>query len=81
MATSIGVRELRNRTSEALELARTEGEVVITSHGRPVAILRPYTEDWRRDLRDLLHSSDPHDTGFADELAEDDAASMTDLDG
>lgn len=80
MVASAGVRELRNRTSELIELARAEGEVIITSHGKPVAVLRPY-DAWRTELKRLLHAGlDPTDTGFNDELAADDEASMSDLD-
>ena len=39
----VGVRELKNRTSEILaEVREQEIEYVVTKHDRPVAILRPY---------------------------------------
>ena len=38
----IGVRELRNRTSEVLRQVREEGtEYVVTYQGRPIAMLLP----------------------------------------
>jgi len=49
------VRDLKNRTSEMLRrAARTD--VVITSHGRPVAILRGLKE---ADLEDCVLANDP----------------------
>jgi prevent-host-death family protein len=41
---SVGVRELKERTSEILRRVRDQGEEVeITHHGRPVARLVPVT--------------------------------------
>lgn len=42
----VGVRELKNRTSEILaEVREQEVEYVVTKHDRPVAIVRPYRAD------------------------------------
>jgi prevent-host-death family protein len=42
----IGVRELRNRTSEVLRQVREEGaEYVVTYQGRPIAVLLPVDEE------------------------------------
>jgi prevent-host-death family protein len=80
MPTSVGIRELRNRTSEIVDLARLEGEIIITSHGRPVAVIRPFQEAWKAEALRLLHSEHPSiDTGLADMLAEDDLISMDDV--
>jgi prevent-host-death family protein len=39
---SVGIRELRERTSEIIRLVRDEGaEVLVTHYGRPVARLLP----------------------------------------
>ena len=41
----IGIRELKNSTSRIInEVRETEGEYVVTKHGRPVAVLRPVRE-------------------------------------
>ena len=39
-----GVRDLKNSTSRLLRVARSGRDVVITKHGRPIAILRGLTE-------------------------------------
>lgn len=46
MSTRIGVRELKIGASSVLRAVRERGaEYVVTYHGRPVAILRPLTEE------------------------------------
>lgn len=50
-----GVRELKNRTSEFLRRTRTEGPVIITSHGKPVAAMIPLEPDEVEDFL-LAHS-------------------------
>lgn len=43
--TKIGVRELKNQASRIVQTIREEmAEYVITVHGEPVAIIRPFTE-------------------------------------
>jgi prevent-host-death family protein len=43
--TKIGVRELKNQASRIVQTVREEmAEYVITVHGEPVAIIRPFTE-------------------------------------
>jgi len=52
MSDKIGVRELKNRTSRIIRTVREEGlEYIITAHGQPVALLRPFTEQDRQRLR------------------------------
>jgi len=47
-ATRIGVRELKNQASEVLRAVREENaEYVVTVRGRPVAVLRPLTDEDR----------------------------------
>lgn len=42
MLKQIGIRELKNQTSDVIRQVREEAaEYVITHHGQPVAILRP----------------------------------------
>jgi prevent-host-death family protein len=49
---SVGVRELKNRTSRIVHAVREElAEYVITVHGEPVAVLRPFTGEDARRLR------------------------------
>lgn len=81
MATRIGIRELRNRTSDVVRIAAEEGEVIITEHGTPVAVLRPYEDGWREEATRLLDESvdGSSDTGLSALLADDDIASMSDL--
>jgi len=46
----VGVRELKNRTSEILaEVREQEIEYVVTKHDRPVAIVRPYRAEDEHD--------------------------------
>ena len=51
MPESIGVRELKNQTSRVLRAVREEmAEYVITLHGKPVAVLRPLTDEESQQL-------------------------------
>lgn len=81
MVARIGIRDLRNRTSEAIRLAARDGSVIITEHGRPVAVLRPYVEAWRLEAARLLDddAGTATDTGLAGLLATDDETSTDDL--
>ena len=49
------VRELKNKTSEILKLAEKE-EIVVTSRGKPTAIIRGVSEE---DFEDYLLESNP----------------------
>ncbi|MBP6473504.1 MAG: type II toxin-antitoxin system prevent-host-death family antitoxin [Chloroflexi bacterium] len=54
MAEKIGVRELKNQTSQIVRAVREDmAEYVITLHGKPVAMLRPITEADEEALRQL----------------------------
>ena len=54
MPSTIGVRELKNKTSRILREVREEmAEYIVTFRGKPVAILRPLTEDEAQRLRQL----------------------------
>jgi antitoxin (DNA-binding transcriptional repressor) of toxin-antitoxin stability system len=54
--------------------------VVITNHGKPVAVLRPCQAAWKAEASRLLHlEGTPTDSGLAAMLALDDAASTDDL--
>jgi prevent-host-death family protein len=47
----IGIRELKNKISSIVRQVREESaEYIITHHGRPVAILRPITEEDTKTL-------------------------------
>ena len=47
---SVGIRELRERTSEIIRLVRDEGaEVLVTHYGRPVARLLPVVSECRQE--------------------------------
>jgi prevent-host-death family protein len=54
----VGVRELKNKTSEILRAVREEGaEYIITYQGRPMAVLLPLDEE---ELEDYVLSHHPH---------------------
>lgn len=40
MSVTIGIRELKNSLSRFLDLVRSGEEVVITDHGKPIAVIR-----------------------------------------
>ncbi len=43
----VGIKELKNQTTEILRGVREEGmEYVVTFHGRPVAVLLPIAQDF-----------------------------------
>ena len=50
------VRTLKNQTSEMLRVAAGGNDVIITSHGKPVAVLRKMTEE---DMEDYVLSRHP----------------------
>ena len=44
----VGIRELKNDTSEILRAVREEkAEYVVTLHGKPVAVILPLADDWQ----------------------------------
>ena len=52
MVTTIGVRELKNKASRIVRAVREEmAEYVITVQGKPVAVLRPLTDEDTQKLR------------------------------
>ncbi len=52
MPNTIGVRELKNQATRIVRAIREEmAEYVITVQGKPVAVLRPYTAEDERQLR------------------------------
>lgn len=52
MSKTIGVRELKNKTSRVLRSVREDmAEYVVTLRGEPVAVLRPLDEEEARRLR------------------------------
>ena len=52
MPTTIGVRELKNQASRIVRAVREEmAEYVITLQGKPVAVLRPFTDEDSQRLR------------------------------
>jgi prevent-host-death family protein len=71
----IGVRDLRNRTSQVIEAVRGGERVVLTVHGRPVADIVPHRarsrwasgEALRREL--ATRAADPALRRDLDELA------------
>ncbi len=52
MPQKIGVRELKNQTSNIVRQIREEAaEYVITYHGEPVAVLRPIDQETIDDIK------------------------------
>jgi prevent-host-death family protein len=48
----IGIRELKNRASRVVdEVRERDQEYIVTKRGKPVAVLRPWTEDDERKAR------------------------------
>ena len=46
----VGIRELKNETSEILHTVREEkAEYVITHRGKPVAVILPLADDWQEN--------------------------------
>ena len=72
MPTRIGVRELKNQVSQVLRAVREEmEEYVVTLHGKPVAILRPLTEEEVGRLRQSeVDESLAEMKSLADEIGE-----------
>ena len=61
----VGVRELKNRTSEILRaVGREKGEYIIACHGRPAAILLPIAEG---DVEDNLLAHRPRSVKLREE--------------
>ncbi len=50
------VRELKNKTSAMLKTVERGNTVLVTTHGRPTAMLVPVTED---DIEDILLAHSP----------------------
>ena len=50
------VRELKTKTSEVLRTVEQGNTVLVTTHGRPTAMLVPVTED---DIEDVLLAYSP----------------------
>lgn len=71
----VGVRDLRNRTSQVVDAVRAGERVTLTVHGEPVADIVPHRRRARwlsgELLRDELaeRSADARLTGELDELA------------
>ncbi len=53
---TVGVKELKNKTSEFLRKAKDEGPVIVTSHGKPVAAVIRLEPD---EVEDFLLAYNP----------------------
>jgi prevent-host-death family protein len=52
MTRTIGIRELKNETSAIVHAVREESvEYVVTYHGKPVAVIRPFVAEDAETLR------------------------------
>ncbi|MGH8996627.1 MAG: type II toxin-antitoxin system Phd/YefM family antitoxin [Acidimicrobiales bacterium] len=50
----IGVRELRNRTSQVIDAVRAGGQVILTVHGEAIADIVTHTQRYRWVAGDLV---------------------------
>lgn len=41
----VGVRELKNKTTEVLTYVKKNGKVIVTSRGKPIATIAPLKEE------------------------------------
>jgi prevent-host-death family protein len=57
-AVPYGVRELQAKIGEALRIVERGGSIVVTSRGRPVAMVVPPGAGWRRVARGLGAAAD-----------------------
>ena len=56
---TVGVRELRDRATQIIrEVRENKTDYVVTVHGRPVAVIRPFTADEEERIR--LARADAH---------------------
>ena len=54
MIEKIGIRELKNRTSQVLRRVREDMvEYIVTLRGEPVAVLRPLTQEESEHIRQV----------------------------
>ncbi|MBK5092014.1 MAG: type II toxin-antitoxin system Phd/YefM family antitoxin [Actinobacteria bacterium] len=53
---TVGIRELKNRTSEYIRRVRSEGPLIITSNGRPLAAMIPLEPE---EVEDFLIAHSP----------------------
>lgn len=64
-----GVRELRNDTLAVKRAVEADGEAILTHHGKPYAVVRPYEETSSLDgFFEWLNTIEPHDSGLAEVL-------------
>ena len=71
VAETIGVRELKTQASRILRHVRDDqAEYVVTLHGKPVAVLRPFTPADVADARQAVIEKELADLrALADEMA------------
>jgi prevent-host-death family protein len=64
----VGVRELKNRTTEIIRQVReNRAEYVVTHRGRPVAVLLPVDEQWlETEARRAIETAAPGDDILAE---------------
>ena len=64
----VGVRELKNRTTEIIrDVRENQAEYVVTYHGRPIAVLLPIDEAWlESETRRAAEAATPGDDVWAE---------------
>ena len=66
----VGVRELKNETSEIIRAVREDHvEYVVTHHGRPVAVILPVDEAWQEVETEYTVAAVQGSPDFWDRLA------------
>ena len=64
----VGVRELKNQTTEIIrDVRENQAEYVVTYHGRPIAVLLPVDEAWlEEEARRAAEAVTPGDDVWAE---------------
>lgn len=68
----LSVREMRDKVGRLGEILEVEGEVIVTTRGRPIARVLPVSRETRMPShRDLRTAMDPLDHGSEEEIRAD----------
>lgn len=65
---TMSIREMRAQLGRLGEVLESDGEVVVTRHGRPIARLIPFDKPRRRPCHDELRAAMPRLARSSEEL-------------
>ena len=71
---TVSIKELHDETSAVIRRTQKQGPIIVTRHGKPVAIIQPLTEE---DLEDFVIVHHPKFRAGLQEALEDYAAGRT----